>query len=262
MNVGRQPRDSDRAPSAGFTLVELLLALAVASVLILGLVQIVAAASAAGTLQRNDAQIQEHARFAVAILSRAVRQAGYRPEPWNEALTTTALLTESGDGVSASSDRLAVREWSELNCFDHRNPDVDSAGEPRFYIRESVFDLNGDSSLTRVCRYGPSPAELTTQIRRQGVVTDVESFQALYGEDADLDGNIERWVAAGQWSDPQRVLGIRMGLLLASENAVADQRTTPPAEPVRVLDATVMPPADGKLRRVVEFAVALRGRTR
>ena len=91
---------------------------------------------------------------------------------------------------------------------------------------------------------------------------DVESFQVLYGEDADLDGNIERWVAAGQWSDPQHVLGIRIGLLLASENAVADQQTIPPAEPLRILDATVTPPADGKLRRVVEFAVALRGRAR
>jgi type II secretory pathway component PulJ len=249
----RQPRDSDRARSAGFTLVELLLAVTLASLLILGLVQIVAAASAAGSLQRNQAQMQEHARFAASILSRAIRQAGYRPEPWNDAFGAEALLIESGDGVRASSDRMAVREWSDLNCFDNRNPDVDSAGEPH---------LGGDNSLTRLCRYGPSPAELTTQIRRQGVVMNVESFQALYGEDADLDGNIERWVAAGQWIDPQRVLGIRIGLLLASENAVAHPQTTPPAEPVRVLDATVSPPADGKLRRVVEFAVALRGRTR
>ena len=252
----------DHASGAGFTLVELLLAVALAALLILGLVQIVAAASAAGGLQRNQAQIQDHARFATAILSRAVRQAGYRPEPWNEAFAEEALTVESANAVSASSDRLAVRGWSDLNCFDNRNPDLDAAGEPRFYVRESVFDLSGGHNLTLLCRYGPSATELTTQIRRQGVVKGVESFQALYGEDADLDGNIERWVRAGQWSDARRVLGVRIGLLLASADAVADPQAQPDPETLKVLDTTTAAPADGRLRQVVDFTVALRGRTR
>ena len=261
MTARRKTRPANRR-NPGFSLVELLLALALASLLVLGLVQIVSAVSAAGSLQRNQAQIQEHARFATALLSRAVRQAGYRPEPWNDAFAVEALTTESGDGVGHASDRLAVREWSDLNCFDNRNPDIDSGGQPLFYLRESVFDLGGDNSLTRLCRYGPGNAGFITQVRRQGVVKGVESFQVLYGEDADRDGHIERWVRAGQWSDSRRVVGIRIGLLLASENAVADHQAPPVTETLNILDATATLPADGRLRQVVEIAVALRNRTR
>jgi type IV pilus assembly protein PilW len=248
---GRVPRSR-----SGFTLVELLLATTLAALLILGLVQVVAAASAAGSLQRNQAQIQDHARFAIGILSQTIRQAGFRPEPWNAAYAEEALNQRTLDGVTASGDRLVVRGWSDLNCFDSRNPDVDGAGQPRFYLRETVFDLTGDQSLTRLCRYGPNAAELTTQVKRQGLVPGVESFQALFGEDTDQDGNVERWVAAGQWSDPQRVLGVRLGLLFASEESVIE----PLPQQHRVLDTFTSSVADGKLRRVFEFAVAIRSR--
>jgi type IV pilus assembly protein PilW len=241
---------------AGFSLLELLLAAALAAVLMLGLVHIVTAASAASELQRNQAQIQDHARHAIGILSRAIREAGFSPEPWSDDYPPLGLTADNLDGASVTGDRLAVRAWSDLNCFDSRNPDRDSEGNPRFYIRESVFDLSGDQNLARLCRYGPNPAEMTTQVRRQGLLTGVESFQLLYGEDADSDGNVERWVPAGQWSDSRRVLGVRIGLLLASDDAVEE----PAATSVQVLDTPVTTPPDGRLRRVFEFAASLRGR--
>ena len=153
---------------------------------------------------------------------------------------------------------MAIRGWSDRNCFDNRNPDLDEAGEPRFYLRESVFDLTGSRNLAHRCRYGPTPADLTTQIARQGVVPGIESFQVLYGEDADGDGDIERWVTADAWSDPARVLGIRVGLLAVSEDAVGDRI----ARDYDVLDVTESRPADGRLRRAFQFAAAIRGRTR
>lgn len=241
----------------GFTLLELLLTLALTVLLILGLVQIVSATSTAGSLQRNQAQIQDHARFAIAVLSRAVRQAGYRPEPWNVAYGPEALTPQTANGVTATGDRLAVRSWSDLNCFDKRNPELDSEGHPRFYLRESVFDLSRDYGLTRLCRYGPNADVLTTQIQRQGMVSGVESFQVLYGEDGDRDGNVERWVTAGQWGDPERVVGVQIGLLFASEQAVVEPLT----QEYEVLDAAATAAADGKLRQVFDFTVAIRGRT-
>jgi len=234
----------------------LLLATALAAVLILGLVQMVAAASAASGLQRNQAQIQDHARLAIRVLSRAIREAGYNPEPWSDAYPPTGIAEDTMDGASVAGDRLAVTTWSDLNCFGNRNPDVDNAGNPRYYLRESVFDLTGEHGLARLCRYGPEPTGMTTQIRRQGLLTGVESFQLLYGEDADTDGNIERWVAAGQWSDARRVLGVRIGLLLASEDAVVEPATAS----AQVLDVIAATPSDGRLRQVFEFAASLRGR--
>ena len=103
----------------------------------------------------------------------------------------------------------------------------------------------------------PSLTEFTTQVRRQGFIQGVEFFQVLYGQDSDGDGSIDTWVKAGQWSDPQQILGVRFGLLLSSEDAV----TEAVSKTYAVLDSTASKSADGKLRRVVVFAAAIKART-
>jgi len=239
------------------TLMELLVALALTAFLLLGLIQIVSAAGAATRLQDEQGHIQDASRYAIDILAAAVRQAGYSPEPWNDAYEIAGLAEGTVDAVSSSSDRLAVRSWSDLNCFDNRNPVTDAEGNPRFFLRESTFDLNGSRNLTHHCRYGPSPSELIVQIRRQGLIPGVEAFQLLFAEDGDGDGTVERWVNAGQWGDPRRILGVKIGLLLASDKAVDGGAI----EEFSVLDARVKRPADGKLRRLVQFTTSIRGRT-
>lgn len=240
----------------GMTLVELLLAAALSALLVLGLVQITSAASRASALQRNQAQLQEHARFASDLLSGAVREAGFRPRPWDGEHPVDALAETSQDAVSTRGDRLALRSWSDRNCFDNRNPERDADGRALFYLRESSFDLTADGHLAHQCRYGPTNADLVTQIRRQGLVPGVEAFQVLYGEDTDGDGQVERWVRAGEWGDAGRVLGLRADLLLASEEAVVE----PTARDWDVLGQVVRSPADGRARRLLRVAAAIRGR--
>lgn len=241
----------------GMTLLELVIALALAAFLVLGLVQIAAAASASTQLQRNQALIQENARAVIAALSRVIRRAGFNPQPWQVLFHPLGIAELSLDDVSGRGDRLSVRDWSDLNCFDNQNPDKDVLGRPLFYVRESTFDLNTSGSLTHQCRYGPSLENLITQVRRQGFINNIEMLEVLYGLDVDFDGNIEAWVAAGEWDDPQQVIGVRLGLLLSSEEVVME----PASKAYEVLDSTVNRPADGKLRRVVEFATAIRGKT-
>jgi type IV pilus assembly protein PilW len=253
------PPSSARSPgrAGGLTLVELLVALVLTAFLVLGLVQMVSAATAADALQRNQAQLLDRARFALNTLGRAVREAGFRPEPWNDAFAIEALTEDTLDDASARGDRLAVRSWSDRNCFDNRNPDTDGAGRPLFYLRESTFEPLASGGLAHRCRYGPDPASLTTQIARQGLVEGVESLQVLYGEDADGDGNAETWVRAGQWTASGRVLGIRIALLVAGDDAVAEAG---PAD-LSILDESRRTPADGRLRHVFESAFAIRGKT-
>ena len=239
------------------TLIELVIALALTAILVLGLVQIAAAASASTQLQRNQAQIQENARLAVNVISRAVHRTGFNPQPWSPQFPPVGLAETSMDNVSAASDRLVVRDWSNLNCFDNRNPDQDASGNPLFYIRESSFDINTNKSLTHHCRYGPSLTELTTQVRREGFINNIESFQVLYGLDSDQDGNIETWARAGEWGDSRYVLGLRIGLLLSSEEAVVEAVS----RNYSVLDSTIAKRADGRLRRVSEFTAVIKGRT-
>lgn len=239
------------------SLVELLVAMVLTAILLLGLVQLVIAAGSATLLQDNQAQLEDSTRQAEAQLRRAVGQAGYRPEPWNTVFDGMAVAPGTADGVSAHSDRLVVRGWSDLNCFDNRNPDMDAEGKPRFYIRESTFEMNGSAHLTRSCRYGPSDAGMISQVRRQGLVPGVESFQLLFGEDSDSDGSVDRWVRAGQWSEESHVLGIRVALLLAGPDRVMD----PLEQRFEVLDAYRNRGTDGRLRNVLELSMAIRGRS-
>ncbi len=120
-----------------------------------------------------------------------------------------------------------------------------------------MFDLNDRRDLTHTCRYGPTASELVTQIRREGFIRNVESFQAIYGEDSDNDGNIDRWVRGGEWLTEAQVLGIRLGLLLGSTDVVTEQA----AQHFSILDLEYSSSADGKLHRLFEFTSAIRGRS-
>jgi len=239
----------------GMLLLELLLAALLSAFLVVGLVQIVSAARISFRLQENETEVQENGRHAIATLGMLIRQAGFSPQPWNESFKSQALTPETRDRVSAWSDRIALRSWSNFNCFNNRNPILDESGEPAFFIRESVFDLNDRGDLTHRCRYGPTEAEFTTQVRRQGFIRNVESFQALYGEDRDHDGIIDRWVHGGEWSDESQVLGVRLGLLLYSSDVVVEQA----AQDFSVLDFQHRTRADGRLHRLFEFTATIRG---
>jgi hypothetical protein len=207
----------------GMLLMELLLAVLLSAFLVLGLMQVVSAARSSFRLQESEAQ---------------------------------AFTPDTQNHVSARSDRIALRFWSNLNCFENRNPILDEAGNPAFFIRESVFDMNSTRGLTHTCRYGPTEAEFITQIRRQGFIRNVDSFQVLFGEDRDGDSNIDSWVLGGEWSDEKQVLGVRFGLLLSSSEVVVEPAETD----FSILDFQYTTRADGKLHRLFEFTSAIKGR--
>lgn len=241
---------------SGFTLTELVLAMGLGTVLLLGLVQMVSAIGSTTRLQDNQAQLQDRARYAAEFLSQTIRQAGFSPQPWEEHRAITNPIEGSGNHVSSESDRLVIRSWSDRNCFDHRNPDTDAESTPLYYYRESTFELNGSGYLSLQCRYGRSESELVRQISRQGVIKGCESFQLLFAEDANSNGIVERWVNESDGSDATRVAGVRVGIILASDDPVI----APEEQNLKVLDQAFKTPRDGRLRRVFEFDVALRGR--
>jgi type II secretory pathway component PulJ len=242
----------------GMVLLELLVAMLIATFLVLGLVQIVSAARSSYRLQESLAAVQENSRFAVATIAGIIRDAGFHPEPWVSGDEFEALTGETQDGVTASGDRLALGTWSDRNCFGNLNTVLDVSARPAFYLKQSVLELNTRRDLVHTCRYGPDSGQLRTQIRRQGLIQNVESFQALYAEDRDRDGNAERWVRGGSWLEENQVLGIRIGLLLAGREPVLD----PATRVFSILDTQLAAPSDGKLRRDYSFAAAIRSRSR
>jgi type IV pilus assembly protein PilW len=239
------------------SLLELLVAMLIGTILLVGLVQIVAGARGSFRLQEGMAELQESGRFVTDSLGNILRQSDFTPEPWAATFGPVGLTTETRDAVSSSGDRLAIRTWSEHNCFGSNNPDTDATGRPRYFIKESVLSLSSSGNVALTCRYGPTALTLLTQIQGQGLLENIDAFQALYAEDLDHDHQADRWVKGGQWLDQSQVLGLQIAVLVHSDQVLIE------GEPrsYTLLDKVIKAPPDGRLRRVFIYSQAFRGRS-
>lgn len=236
----------------GMSLMELLVAMALSSMLALLLVQMAMAARGSFRLQEGLAELQENGRYFADLLSVEIAASAYHPKPWVHESTPIGLMAASVDGSSLNSDRLVSRHWSERNCFGTLNADQDSAGRPRFYLKESILELS-NNNLAISCRYGRNAAEMTIQINRQGTIPQVEVFQALYATDSDNDGQIDAWLRAGDWASTEQVRAVRLGILNSSRESIGAQQE----QNYQVLDFNFTAPDDGRLRRVFSFTVPI-----
>jgi len=248
------PRVKARPENRGFTLLELMLALALGALVLAGLLRLTQATTAATRAQQALAGLQAAARFAESELRAEIAAAGFVPEPWTAP--APAAVDGSLDGASPAGDRLVLRRRSRINCLGNANPVRDGDGSPAAWLRESIFALRDGWRLVKTCRYGPPAGPGVRQLNAATLVEGVEAFQLLFAEDDDGDGRRERWVPAGAWSDEGQVIGVRLGLLLASPGPVGAR----PRGGVDVLDHRHAAPDDGRLRLVLESTVPLRGR--
>ena len=85
---------------AGFSLIELMIALLIGTILMAGLVQVFAASRAAYQLSQGIARNQETARFGLDFLSRDLRMAGHAG-----CVNDQSLLAESGGAVTGGNIR-------------------------------------------------------------------------------------------------------------------------------------------------------------
>jgi hypothetical protein len=241
----------------GFVLTELLVAGLMATFLILGMVQMAAATSRGLSLIESLAQTQQGGRFAIEQMRSEIMAAGFHPRTWENS-GGLGLSEASVDGGAGASDVLIVTRLSNRNCFDNLNSVLDGDGRPAWFLRKSTFERSGSDNLAHSCHYGPDEDSLVRQINRSGLVEGVESFQVLYTEDTDGDSRADRRVRAGHWNDIDQVIGVQLGLLLASDKPVGDRDESPQM----VLDEAVMPRSDGRLRRVWTTTLTLESKLR
>ncbi len=238
----------------GFTLLELLVAMALGALVLAGLLKTAQATSRATAVQRALVGLQAAARFAEEEITVQAEGAGFRPDPWTTP--PLSVIDDSVDGAAGASDRLVLRRWSRRNCLGNDNPVPGPDGLPSFYLRESEFTLRENWRLVETCRYGPGDVSGTRQLNAATLVEGVENFQVQFAEDTDGDRVTDRWVKAGHWTDERHVIGVRFALLLAPQDPVgARARGT-----VRLLDETMTPAEDGRIRLVVQGTVPMRGR--
>lgn len=126
----------------GFTLVELMVALAISVFLIGGVLLMQSSARVASVESERLSRIQENLRFNSEYLVREMRNAGFRDQlsltiaEYDNIATEFAAISDNGD----DGDQITIRYSGRGHCAEGFDPDaaVDSAG-----VVENVYFVDG-----------------------------------------------------------------------------------------------------------------------
>lgn len=253
----------------GLSLIELLVALLLGLILLLGISQVFL--SSRQTFATNNAmsKLQENGRFALEFIARSARQAGYiSPNstldiPFPAEPVTCGLGTGSsnpcalnGTGSGASSDRVSFAAEPVIMDGALR----DCAGitvTTNKVIINSYFvmaaDANNPQPALACSSYNRTDGAWITQNQR--LIDGIESLQILYG--VNTTGNsksVDQFVSADRVTQWANVLAVRIAVLA---NSIDDTSPTPPQRNYYLLDAAPVTPAAGdrKTRQIFTTTV-------
>lgn len=215
MRCGRRTQ----APARGLTLVEMLVALSLGLATLLIATRLMLLATGAQSAQAELAALDDGGRYALELLGRAVRQAGY-VDPSGLAAPDAATLLDTAPAAVAGLDAHALSRTSD--ALDDPLPDQVNGSDVlalRFPGAGPLPDGDGSMascagfavaqgqqgwSIFYVARNSEGEAELRCKYRgaanwsADALVTGVDGFQVLYGLDTDTprDGAPNRYVTA------------------------------------------------------------------
>lgn len=246
------------AGSTGFSLLEVLVAIFLSTMLMAGIVELLAGSVSTYRLQLSQSQLEESSRYARDVLISHINQAGYQPEPWIGLQQVPALTTDAIDSYSPRGDQLGLQRWSSRNCYGNDNPTTDGEGQPAFFLLQTRFGVSTANNLALTCRYGPDASQLQTQINNFGLVEDVNSMQVLYAEDRNEDQVADTWVTGQEWQNENNIRAVKVALLLSSSQVFTQKQS----RQITLLDETITTADDGHLRKVGSLTAAIQSRLR
>ena len=250
---------------AGFTMVELLVAMTLGLLLTVVIGQVFVTSKESYRTTEDLSRLQENARFAASQMSRIVRMTSFVSDPLGNRATifpAGTLAIDGTEGGGSTPDDITVRyqgsgspaaDGTVFDCHGNAvaavNPLVLHA-VARYYLApgaDGASALFCDNTGT-VGVAGPGAIELAS---------GVENMQILYGEDTDADGTANRYVARGDVGNLDNVVSARIALLVRSANEVA---TAPDTRVYNLLGTNFDPVDDRRLRRVYTSTITLRNR--
>ena len=224
-------RSAADVSQAGFSLVELMIGLALGALITISAVQLFSTNQRTFALQRALTEIQEQGRFTLDFIARDLRRVGFtRPAIGGEAGVILDPFDLLGVNVQGSVDNGGNPEVSdELRISYHGDQDCegDTAAVEQLVVNSYVVTADGDL----VCTGSLPPAasallveDVNDPANGTVLISGVESFQVLYGIDPIVNGvpNVARYVPADQVAG-EPVLSIRIGVLLRSGDATLGQ---------------------------------------
>ncbi len=227
----------------GFSLIELMIASFLGTLLFISVTQVYLSANQTNRLQMAVVELQSFGNFALRYFTNDVKKSGWTNLKNNKDFNGVINLLRSTDGTGYNqSDRLSIHYQPDYDL--DTSTQYDCAGRRRFQDEEIINDyFITDGAL--ICN-------------GQEIIPNVENLQILYGIDlADprFDGLIDGYLRADQLSGKKlRIITIKLAIILSSENDVLEQSTE---RQYQVLDYVYSSPKDRKLRRKFERLIYL-----
>jgi type IV pilus assembly protein PilW len=203
-----------RLAQAGFTIVEMMVALGIGLVVVAGLGVAFVNMKTSFLTQDKLTQLQDAERVASTMLAASVQEAGYFPNPGTNAREDLLLADPSTtwgamdpgqaiEGTAATSgapESISLRFNSTgsdtlMNCVGGT---LSTAGTIRnvFYVDSSTSTLG--------CVYSVNGgAYVTDGGKAFALIGNVKSMSVLYGIDSDGDGSVDEYLAAGSVASGQ-----------------------------------------------------------
>jgi type IV pilus assembly protein PilW len=227
-----------RARQAGFTIVEMMVALGIGLVVVLGLAVAFVNMKSSFATQDKLTQLQDGERLALGMLIDSLQESGYFPDPTtNDRATLLPISNDATYGnmdagqavmgvaaVSAAPESLSTRYASSgsdtlMNCVGSTLP----AGA--VHNVRNVFYVDASTS-TLACMYSiDGGAWVKDGTRPFTLVSGVKSMSVLYGLDTDGDGSVDQYlgpasVTTALWDT---VRAVRVSLYFADPNDASKQ---------------------------------------
>lgn len=274
---------------SGLSLVELMIALLIGSLLVIAATQLFLVNRQTENLQLGIAGVQDNGRFAFDYVSRSLMESGQGGEepivPFildGSGFSGTPADAEITDG--AKFDSIAFEIVGGRDCVGN-----EFTGYKRFYVAD---DAEGTRLMCMPYQYSETEDEegnvsggwSATNTLGFGLFDNIEAFQVLYGLDfdgpdsdgyglADLFTNATRTKALRSdiSNGDVRIVSVRFSVMLASDEVVSLDTTIAP-DSIEVLDQTFVQGADnagtninfedGRLYRTYGTTVAIRNLVR
>lgn len=254
---------SSKHKQSGLTLVELMVALLIGLILMWGVAQIFISNRQTYSTVDGLARLQENGQYALNLITREIRMAGYYPNPYGKA-GNKAGFEAKAFGTNAQGKPVAVIEAT--------NNGSGSDKVTTLYYTDGTDCLGGNTNLSAAvdtAMQGTFPGGAVASIAKSEISTDgtsllcngtkvvdgIEHLEIRYGVDSDGDGRVDSFTNAP--ADPTSVLAVKVALLASTEKQVRDDLDTATYD---LLGETVGPQNDRRLRRVYTTTIKLRNR--
>ena len=216
----------------GFTIVELMITLAITSILVLGAITFLASADKSNRVQSALSGLNVSGRFGLDQMTRDIRMSGYRDSNWTFGALSDVITAVDG-APAEGGDSIALLYEGARDCSYALAP----AGvvTNTYQVVDGVLECNG-----------------------LPVTGGVQEMQVYFGEDTDNNGVTNRWLAPGTVGlDMTRIVSVRIHLLVRTNG----NNISSGPQAYYFNDELQAAVDDGQIRREYSVTIALRNPT-